>query len=274
LALVDGIPAEHRVVVVIPSMLTGATAAIELAHRLELHYLANPERDAQFALLTDWADADTPHVDADSALLDLARQHLLNLNQRYPRGPDDANTALRFILLHRDRTFSPSEQRWIGWERKRGKLEQLVSALATGTDNAFLDLGEHSRLATNVKYVVTLDSDTQLPPGRLRELVGIAAHPHNQPRLGPGGRFVESGYGILQPRISTPLPMATDVTPYHWLFAGQCGIDPYSAASSEVYQDLFSEGTFTGKGLLNVQAVHAVLSDRMPVSAVFRQVPP
>ncbi|MDO8284192.1 MAG: glucoamylase family protein [Rhodoferax sp.] len=268
LALVDGIPAEHRVVVVIPGMLTGSASASDLAHRLELHYLANPEHDAQFALLTDWADADTPQIEADAALLDQAQQHLQDLNQRYPRGPDDANTALRFILLHRERTFSPSEQRWIGWERKRGKLEQLVAALATGTSSAFLDLGARSRLASNVKYVVTLDSDTQLPPGRLRELVGIAAHPHNQPRLDAGGRFVASGYGILQPRIATPLPMATDVTPYHWLFAGQCGIDPYSAASSEVYQDLFSEGTFTGKGLLHVQAVHAVLTDRLPVGQI------
>lgn len=268
LALVEGIPAEHRVVVVIPGMLTGSAATLELAHRLELHYLANPERNAQFALLTDWADADTAHVEADSTLLDLALQHLLTLNQRYPCPPDEANAAPRFILLHRDRTYSPSEQRWIGWERKRGKLEQLISVLATGTGSAFLDQGVLSRLATNVKYVVTLDSDTQLPPGRLRELVGIAAHPHNQPRLDPGGRFVASGYGILQPRIAILLPKATDVTPYHWLFAGQCGIDTYSAASSEVYQDLFSEGSFTGKGLLNVQAVHAVLSDRLPVGQI------
>ena len=268
LALAEGIPPEHRVVVVIPGMLTGVGSAGELAHRLELHYLANPERDAQFALLTDWADADTPQLEADSALLGSAQQHLDALNQRYPRGDDDANRALRFIVLHRNRTFSTSEQRWIGWERKRGKLEQLVSALATGSGDSFLDLGALSRLATDVKYIVTLDSDTQLPPGRLRELVGIAAHPHNQPQLDPGGRFVARGYGILQPRIATPLPMAMEVTPYHWLFAGQCGVDPYSAASSEVYQDLFSEGTFTGKGLLHVQAMHAVLADRLPVGQV------
>ena len=106
-------------------------------------------------------------------------------------------------------------------------------------------------------HCITLDSDTQLPPGRLRELVGVAAHPHNQPQIDERRRTVTGGYGVLQPRIVTPLPAPRDFTLYHWLFAGQCGIDPYSAASSEVYQDVFGEGSFTGKGLLNVQALHA-----------------
>ena len=119
-----------------------------------------------------------------------------------------------------------------------------------------------------MRYVLTLDSDTRLPPGRLRELVGVAAHPHNQPRLAADGRRVAHGYGILQPHVATPLRAPEDVTLYHWLFAGQSGIDPYSAASSEVYQDLFGEGTFTGKGLLDVQAVHAVLGGRLPPSQV------
>jgi cyclic beta-1,2-glucan synthetase len=264
LALVDGIPPEHRVIVVIPGMLTSAASARDLAHNLELHYLANSERDAQFALLTDWADADTQHLAADRDLLVIAQQQVGDLNRRHPRGPEDTNTAPRFIVLHRDRTFSESEQSWIGWERKRGKLEQLVNVLAQGRDDVFLNLGDTSRLARNIKYIVTLDSDTQLPPGRLRELVGLAAHPHNQPRLDPSGHVVVSGYGILQPRIVTPLPAANTATPFHWLFSGQCGMDPYSAASSEVYQDLFSEGTFTGKGLLHVQAMHAVLCGRLP----------
>ncbi|MBK9199505.1 glycosyltransferase family 2 protein [Candidatus Skiveiella danica] len=133
---------------------------------------------------------------------------------------------------------------------------------------AFLDLGTVSRIAPATRYVVTLDSDTQLPPGRLRELVGVAAHPQNQPRLDPLGRIVVSGYGILQPRVATPLPSANEFTLYHGLFAGQCGVDPYSAASSEVYQDLFGEGSFTGKGLLHVQAVHAVLGGRLPEDQV------
>lgn len=271
LALANGIPAEHRVIVVIPAMLTDAAAVDALVHRLQLHYLANPESNVQFALLSDWADAGTEHTPADKILLDSAVARIRALEMRYA---PDANTPSgetpppRFIVLHRPRSFSHSEQRWIGWERKRGKLEQLVTALAQGTSHAFLDLGEASRLAAHTRYIVTLDSDTQLPPGRLRELVGVAAHPHNQPVLDASGRRVVQGYGILQPRILTPLPAPRDFTLYHWLFAGQCGVDPYSAATSEVYQDLFSEGSFSGKGLLNVAALHAVLSGRLPQDQV------
>ncbi|WP_296443712.1 GH36-type glycosyl hydrolase domain-containing protein [Rhodoferax sp. UBA5149] len=264
LALANGIPPEHRVMVVIPGMLTSIASAYDLVHRLQLHYLANPERHAQFALLTDWADADTPHVASDDALLASARQQIRALNLRYPNEAEEPGAAPRFIVLHRERLFSETERRWIGWERKRGKLELLVAAVAEGASVAFLDLGAESRIGADIQYIVTLDSDTQLPPGRLRELVGVAAHPQNQPLLDVSGRRVVSGYGILQPRVATPLPASKDFTLYHWLFAGQCGIDPYSAATSEVYQDLFGEGTFTGKGLLNVRAMHAVLSERLP----------
>ena len=268
LALGQGIPPEHRVIVVIPAMLTSTASCKSLTHRLLLHYLANPESNTQFALLTDWADAEAQHMPSDRDLLDHAAMLVRTLNTRYSDTPMQHDAAPRFILLHRERTFSKTEQRWIGWERKRGKLEQLVAALAQGDTAVFLDLGDISHIAAGTQYIVTLDSDTHLPPGRLRELVGVAAHPHNQPRLDPAGRFVASGYGILQPRIATPLPEPKNVTLFHWLFAGQGGIDPYSAASSEVYQDVFREGTFTGKGLINVQAVHAVLSGRLPEDRV------
>ena len=262
LALLQGIPAEHRAMVAIPGMLTSGGSAHELAHHLHLHYLANPEPHTQFALLTDWGDADTATVDTDEDLLHSAMKAVQALNDRYPQS--SANTPPRFIVLHRARRFSVSEGRWIGWERKRGKLELLVAALAQPGDKAFLDLGPLSAIALDTQYLVTLDSDTQLPPGRLRELVGVAGHPDNLPQLDAAGRRVVRGYGILQPRVATPLPAAAEFTLYHWLFAGQCGIDPYSAASSEVYQDVFHEGTFTGKGLLNVRAVHAVLAGRLP----------
>ena len=264
LALASGIGPEHRVMVVIPAMLTSRAATLELVHRLHLHYLANPEGQAQFALLTDWADADTAQLPTDQALLDDAVQQIAALNAAYASGPFES----RFIILHRLRRFSITEQRWIGWERKRGKLEQLVSALVWGSQRAFLDLGVASRIAPDIRYIVTLDSDTQLPPGNLRALVGVAAHPENQPQLSPDGRSVVRGYAILQPRIVTPLPAPRDFTLYHWLFAGQCGIDPYSAASSEVYQDLFGAGSFSGKGLLNVRATYAVLAGRLPFGLV------
>ena len=264
LALANGIPPEHRVMVVVPAMLTSAASTHGLVHRLLLHYLANPEKQAQFALLTDWADALTAQAPSDDGLLTEAVQQIAALNAAHPS--DEA--APRFIILHRVRHFSETEQRWIGWERKRGKLEQLVAALAEGTQADFLDLGDALRIAPGTRYIVTLDSDTELPPGKLRELVGVAAHPHNQPELDTEGRHVVRGFGNLQPRIVTPLPAPRDFTLYHWLFAGQCGIDPYSAASSEVYQDLFGAGSFTGKGLLNVRAMHTVLAGHLPEGLV------
>ena len=264
LALSEGLSAEHRVMVAIPALLTGPASTARLAHRLQLHYLANPETHTQFALLSDWLDAPQDRVAGDGAALAAAVAHIDALNARYPVPGD----APRFLVLHRARSFSRSEGCWIGEERKRGKLEALVQALATGTRGPFLDLGAASRIAPYTQLVLTLDSDTTLPPGRLRELVGVAAHPDNQPRLDPTGRRVVSGYGILQPRLVTPLPQGDHRTLFHWLFAGQCGSDPYSAATSEVYQDLFDEGTFSGKGLLQVQAVHAVLHGRLPAEQV------
>ncbi len=261
LAFADGIPANHRVIVVIPAMLSSAATIEALAHRMLLHYLANPERHAQFAMLTDWSDAACETMANDNEVLKLAVDQVNQLNLRYPQEQGDAP---RFIVLHRKRSFSKTELRWIGWERKRGKLELLVTTIAEGVGTHFCDLSHTSRIAADIKYIVTLDSDTQLPPGRLRDLVGVAAHPDNQPQLDSSGRRVVSGYGIFQPRVATPLPAPKEFTLYHWLFAGQCGIDPYSAATSETYQDLFGEGTFTGKGLLNVQAMHSVLSHRLP----------
>lgn len=274
LALAEGIPRARRVMVVMPALLSSAPAITALVRRLHLHQLANPEAQAQFALLTDWPDAAGPLQPQDAALLALARREIeaLNLGQTRPpeaaAGADTLDGAPRFILLHRARSFCATEQRWIGWERKRGKLEQLIAALAEGTRGPFLDLGEASCMAPQVRSVLTLDADTQLPPGRLRDLVGVAAHPRNQPQMDAGRRVVVAGYGILQPRVESPLPARRQLTRFHQLFAGQCGIDPYSAASSEVYQDLFGEGSFSGKGLLDVAAVHAVLGGRLPEDRV------
>ena len=297
LAFTAGIPAEHRVLVAIPAMLTSPAAVQSAVHRLHLHHLANREEAAQFVLLSDWADAATAQLPGDQALLDLACNAVCVLNAQYPVA---SGQAARFIVLHRQRRYSEGEQAWIGWERKRGKLQLLLAAMAeradarvdtraaavdadlsanlpagsaagsaadrAGPPEGFMDLGELSRLAPRTPYLVTLDADTELPPGRLRELVAIAAHPQNRPQLDASGRKVQHGWGILQPRVATPLP--EQPTPFHWLFAGQCGIDPYSAASSEVYQDVFGEGSFSGKGLLHVQAVHAVLAQRLPDNQV------
>jgi len=260
-----GIPPAHRVLVAIPSMLHSAEANAQLAHRLELHWLANREAQAQFALLTDWADAPQASMPGDAALLDDATQRIARLNQRHPAA---AGAPPRFALLHRPRSWCDSEQCWMGWERKRGKIEMLLRLLASGDASGFVPSANGRPLAARIPYVMTLDSDTALPPGTLRELVAVAAHPLNAPQMADTGDRVVAGFGIFQPRIVTPFPQRQERSPFHWMFAGQPGLDPYSHSASDIYQDVFGTGSFTGKGLLNVQAVHASLDRRLPDGAV------
>ncbi|MDM0077844.1 glucoamylase family protein [Variovorax sp. J2P1-59] len=260
-----GIPEAHRVLVVVPSMLSSLQANAQLAHRLELHWLANREDHAQFALLSDWPDAPQASMPDDAALLEDAMQRIAALNETYPA---PAGAPPRFTLLHRPRTWSDTEQRWMGWERKRGKLEMLLRLLAVGDASGFVPTAQGLQLAPRIPYVMTLDSDTGLPPGTLRDLVAVAAHPLNTPQIAEAGRRVVGGFGIFQPRIVTPFPEREERSLFHWMFAGQCGLDPYSNSASDLYQDVFGTGSFTGKGLLNVHAVHATLDRRMPDGAV------
>ncbi len=275
LAFEAGIPAEHRVIVVVPSMLSDQRTVLSLAGQLERHYLANRETHAQFALLTDFNDAPAAEMPADAALLASAVAAIAALNARYPIKPDqlspDQNApshGLRFLLLHRPRLWSQSEQSWIGFERKRGKLEQLIALLAGNPGSAFADLGSISQPTLNTPYIVTLDSDTVLAPGTLRKLVGVAAHPRNQPHVGAHPARVVAGHAILQPRIVAAWPAQHQASWFHRMFAGASGNDPYNAGASEVYQDLFGEGSFSGKGLLHVRALHAVLAGRLPEEQV------
>ncbi|MES2941289.1 MAG: glucoamylase family protein [Pseudomonadota bacterium] len=275
-----GIPADHRVLVVIPCLLTSTASTRNLVQQLRLHWLASLEKNAQFALLTDWADADHASVPGDEKLRSEALALIDALNLEYPAAPEiisDTGQSQaappRFLLIHRPRSWCSTEARWLGWERKRGKLEALVRHIATGKADRLNPAGELQfadgmRIAPGTCYIVTLDSDTGLPPGALRELVSIAAHPLNAPHIDVENRRVSGGYGILQPRVVTPLPTPEENSPFHAMFAGQCGIDPYSSGTSDLYQDMFSLGTFTGKGLLNVRAVHAVLDDRFPECSI------
>ena len=271
-----GIPSQHRVLVVMPCMLTSPASTKALTERLRLHWLASLEENAQFALLSDWADADKANTPADNALLKDALARIAALNTEYPVA---ASQAMRFLVIHRGRKWCSTEGRWIGWERKRGKLEALVRLIATTDTNTQPGLSNRQHesdfyfadgmsLASGIQYIVTLDSDTGLPPTALRELVSIAAHPLNTPHVDTISRRVTAGYGILQPRIVTPLPKVEERSPFHAFFAGQCGIDPYSSGTSDVYQDLFDVGSFTGKGLLNVKALHAVLDGRFADESV------
>lgn len=268
LLLPDGIPARAQVLVAVPALLSDADTVQALVHRLEQHWLANPEPHAQFGLLTDWCDAPAASMPGDDILLERARAGVAGLNRDHPAAPGEAVAGPRFVLLHRPRTWSDSEQCWLGHERKRGKIEALIAQLATGHPGPFLPLGDLSRTVPHTCHVLTLDSDTMLPPGRLRALVGVAEHPLNRPRLAADGRSVLRGVGIVQPRLVAPLPEGAFSSAWAWLGRASGGLDAYSAMASDLYQDLWGAGSFTGKGLLHVATLHAVLGGRLPQGAV------
>jgi cyclic beta-1,2-glucan synthetase len=263
LELPDGVPVELKTLVAVPTLLLDRAQIAEQIGRLGVHYLANSDGELRFALLSDWTDAAAAHTPGDEALLAAARAGIDELNRRH--GPAGGGEP-RFYLFHRERLWSASEGRWMGWERKRGKLHELNRLLRGATDTSFLVDG--GPVPSSVRFVITLDADTQLPRGAAARLVGTLAHPLNRPRLEPReGRVVE-GYGILQPRITPTLPADREASLFRRVFSGPAGIDPYAAAVSDVYQDLFGEGSYTGKGIYDVDAFERALAGRVPESAL------
>ena len=243
-----------------------ARAAIdELIERLEIHYLASQDGDIRFALLSDWTDSATKDATDDDELLGAAIEGIGRLNGRY--GP--ASDGPRFFLLHRRRVWNEGQGKWIGWERKRGKLHELNRLLRGATDTTFLAVGGGLPLVPlGVRYVITVDTDTRLPIGAAKRLIGKMAHPLNRPHVDPAWRRVVEGYGVLQPRVTPSLPTARDGSIYQRVFSSPTGIDPYAAAVSDVYQDLFEEGSYSGKGIYDVDAFEAALAGRIAESAV------
>ena len=266
LDLSGGITPTNRTLVVIPTLLTSEASIEEQVERLLLHFLANPDANLNFVLLSDWVDADHEHDPTDATLLEIAVESIADLNMRYPAA---AEAAPRFLLLHRKRQWSETQQRWLGWERKRGKLHELLRLLRGADDTSFIMIdGKTPLVPSEVRYVLTLDADTRLPLGAARQLIGTAAHPLNRPRIDPGKRRVVAGYGVLQPKVTASLPPARERSLYLRLFSGPAGLDPYTAPFSDAYQDLFGEGNFVGKGLLDVDAYLRVLDSRVPENAM------
>ena len=265
LELKDGIPASLRTLIVVPTLLTSLENVRRNLEGMEVHHLASPEGEVYFALLSDWVDAPHQLMPGDAALLEAAVTGIAGLNRRYPAGP----AGPRFALLHRERRWSASEKCWLGWERKRGKLHQLNRLLRGAEDTGFLSAPATRPYApAGVRYVITLDADTQLPRETVRLLVGKMAHPLNAPQFDAGGDRVIDGYGILQPRV-TPSLLSTDTeSVFHMVFSSPGGIDPYAAAVSDVYQDLLGEGSFAGKGIYDVDAFEQALAGRVPDSAL------
>ena len=261
LELRAGVPSTLRTMVVVPTLLTTRADIEEQIERLEVHYLATLDGDIRFALLSDWTDADTEQAATDNELLAAAVEAMAQLNHRHGAAPDGE----RFLLLHRRRRWNAGEGKWIGWERKRGKLHELNRLLRGATDTSFVPAGAPSvSVPADVRYVITLDADTRLPRGAARTLVGKLAHPLNRPRLDErAGRVVE-GYAVLAPRVTPSLPTGREGSLFQRLFSGPCGIDPYAFPVSDVYQDLCGEGSYTGKGIYEVDAFEAALAGRIP----------
>jgi len=265
LALRDGVPPTLRTLVAVPTLLTTLAAIEEQVEHLEVHHLAGSDDDFYFALLADWTDSDSESVPGDTELLAAAVEGIARLNERYEAGP----AGPRFLLLHRRRVWSESERSWIGWERKRGKLHELNRLLRGATDTTFLALdGQAPPVPAGVRYVITLDADTRLPRGAAKHLVGKMAHPLNRPWLDTQTQRVVEGYAIMQPRVTPILPTGREGSLFQRVFSGPCGMDPYASAVSDVYQDLFGEGSYTGKGIYEVDFFEAALAGRIPPGAV------
>ena len=264
LAFEEGIPPEWSTLVVVPTLFSSAQTIREDLENLEIRFLANQDANLHYGLLADFTDARAEVRLEDHALLEAARAGTEALNRRYPGD--------QFSLFYRSRTWSTSEQVWMGWERKRGKLEELNQWLidlstppnteATPLAATFHHVGNQPCLA-GIRFVITLDADTQLPRNTARRLVGALAHPLNRPRLADDGQTVVEGYTIIQPRVSTSLPSVT-ATRFSRLLAGTAGTDPYTSATSDVFQDLFQEGSYHGKGIYDLHAFHQILGRRFP----------
>jgi cyclic beta-1,2-glucan synthetase len=266
LALRNGVPADLRTLVVVPTLLIRHDQIVEQIERLEVHYLANPDGDLRFALLSDWTDAPQENMPGDDELLAATVDGIALLNRRHGPSPDGSE---RFLLFHRRRQWNESERKWMGWERKRGKLHELNRLLRGATDTSFVSTGDRVPIVpSDVRYVITLDADTRLPMGAACRLVGTMAHPLNRPQFDPlVGRVIE-GYALLQPRVTPTLPTDREGSLFQRISSGPAGIDPYASAVSDVYQDLFGEGSYIGKGIYEIDAFEAALAGRVPENAL------
>jgi cyclic beta-1,2-glucan synthetase len=258
-----GIPEDYSTLVVVPTLLMNEKQVRELVQQLEVRFLANQDPHLHFAALTDLPDSVTrPRENDRDPLVDLAVQLIDELNERYPASPRHGS----FFLLHRHRIYNSRQGVWMGWERKRGKLLDLNKYLKGEFDAFPVKAGNLDTLG-KVQYIITLDSDTQLPRGTAAGMVGAMAHPLNRAIIDPEKRIVTEGYGILQPRVGVSVHSASR-SRLASLYSGQTGFDIYTRAVSDTYQDLYGEGSFTGKGIYEVATLHAVLERRFPRNAL------
>jgi len=256
----EGIPEDCVTLVAIPTLLLSEKQVHHLVKELEVRYVGNPDPNIHFAILSDLPDSRQPATE-ENQLVELCSKLIEDLNERYAR-----KKAGSFFHLHRHRVYNPREKGWMGWERKRGKLLDLNQFVRGRYDSFPVKIGNLSILP-KVRYVITLDSDTELPRGSAQRMVGTIAHPLNQAIVDPKDNIVVAGYGILQPRVDISVD-STARSRLAAIFVGETGLDPYTRASSDVYQDLYGEGSFTGKGIYEVDTLLRVLHARFPRNAL------
>lgn len=261
LSFEEGVPEEATTLVVIPTLLPNPQRVRELVKQLEVHYLSNRENNLFFALLGDLKDADREILSTDEEIIRTALQGVKELNIRYT-GEKEI-----FFFLSRKRQFASRENKWMGWERKRGALMELNDFLVNGKQGSFNQISGNPEALSRVKYVITLDADTRLPLHMARKLIGTIAHPLNRPVINQERGIVEDGYGLIQPRIGVSVESCNQ-TFFSRLFAGLGGIDPYTTAVSDVYQDYFGEGIFTGKGIYDLYVFQQILAEAIPDGTV------
>jgi cyclic beta-1,2-glucan synthetase len=257
-----GIPGEAKSLVVIPTLISSISGIDDLAEALEVRFISNRDANLHFGLLTDFKDAVSEHLPEDEIILQALKRKIVDLNKKYQRTSDDT-----FFLFHRPRRWNNYDKIWMGYERKRGKLGELNALLRGKGDDFFSEVVANYSCFKDIKYIITLDTDTQLPRDAAWKMIATMAHPLNHPFFNKKKKRITEGYTILQPRVSNSLPIA-DSSIYAKLHSNDPGTDPYTKATSDVYQDLFLEGSFIGKGIYDVDAFELVLKDRFPENRI------
>lgn len=260
LDFLEGIPAEFKTVVVIPCLLVTKQNIDDLLESLEVRYLSNRDKNLHFALATDFADAKTEKLPNDEELFKQVEQGIQLLNEKYKSKSGD------FFLFHRPREWNPEEKLWMGYERKRGKLCALNSLLRN-KKHSFSQIVGNIDVLKDTKFVITLDADTQIPIQTAKQLIGTLAHPLNRPEIDVHSKSIIRGYGILQPRVAVSLA-GSRKSWFARIYSGDAGVDPYTQAVSDIYQDLFKEGSFVGKGIYDIDAFATILEKRFPENII------
>ena len=261
LELKDGIPESMGTIIVIPTLLNNKAKVKELLANMETHYLSNREENLYFALVGAFRDSDT-EVPADLSVINAAMHGVRALNEKYA-----IDGAEIFFYFHRASQYSPENKKWIGWERKRGALMEFNDLLMGCEDTSFSYCSNSIKDFSNIKYVITLDSDTILPIGMAKKMIATMAHPLNKPVIDPAKGMVVDGYGLMQPRVDFDSE-TSGKSPFSKIYTGQAGIDPYSSAISDVYQDMFGEGIYTGKGIYDLKVFQQILKNAIPANKV------